>query len=377
MGDDGGVSLRPADTDVPLTERPPTRRAGVMAATGLIAALAIATLTVAPAPFAIAQAGPTFDTLGMHGDEPVVDIYGMPTYDSSGELRLTTVSFSRAGSRPFTVGRVLAGYLSSDETVSPQEFIFGTSQQQEQQAEHNQQEWVTSQESATVAALNALGIEVPATVTVAEVSPWSTAADLLRSGDVLTSIDGAPLVTYTDLSDALDGRHPGDPITVGIARAGVASEVSFTLVDDPDNPGPGRMGIFVVPTFDLPIVVNVAIDEVSGPSGGLMFALAIMDKLTAADEAGGAHIAGTGVIDIDGQVSPIGGIDHKMRGARDAGATSFLAPLENCPEVVGHVPHGLNVYAVDTLADAYAAMVAIGKHNTADLPTCASVAAKE
>lgn len=377
MGNDGRVTDPLAGPDVPLFERPPSRKASMMAATGLVTSLLLAVLTVAPAPFAIASAGPTYDALASHEDAPIVAIDGMPTYESTGELRLTTVSFSRAGSRTFTLGRVMGAYFSQFRTVRPEEDVFGTPDQQQQEAELSQQQWITSQESATVSALEALGLTVPATLTVAGVVDESHAKGLLKEGDVLTALDGEPLVSYSDLSDALALRSPGDEATFTITRDGKTSDVTFDLIAYEDDETTARMGIFVDPRFDLPITVNVAIQEVSGPSAGLMFALAIMDKLTPEDELAGAHVAGTGAIDVDGQIFPIGGIDHKMDGARAAGAEFFLAPVENCPEVVGHVPAGLDVYAVDTLADAYAAIVAIGEHNTADLPSCGSAAKKE
>ena len=101
-----------------------------------------------------------------------------------------------------------------------------------------------------------------------------------------------------------------------------------------------------------------------------MFALAIIDRLTPEDEANGKIIAGTGTISIDGEVGPIGGIAYKMRGAMRDGADWFLAPTSNCDEVVGHVPDGMNVVAVDTLAAARDAVVAIGAGQTTELPTC-------
>lgn len=377
MGNDGGVTYPPPGFDVPLSERPPTRKAGVMAATGLVSSLMIAILTVAPAPFAIAQAGPTYDTLAAHGGQDIVGIEGMPTYESTGELRLTTVSFSRGGSRNFTLGHVIGGYFSDNRTVRPEEDIFGTPEEQEREAEQSQEMWVVSQESATVAALEALGIVVPTTLTVDEITPESGAVGHLVPGDVLVAIDGARFDSYNDLTTQLASRRPGDEPTFTVERAGELIDVTFPLIAYDDDPEAARMGIFVLPTFDLPISVSVGIAEVSGPSAGLMFALAIMDKLTPQDELNGVAVAGTGAIDIDGQISPIGGIDHKMLGAVAAGATAFLAPVENCADVVGHVPPGLDVYAVDTLTDAYAAIVAIGQNDTGGLLTCSAAVEKE
>ncbi len=82
-------------------------------------------------------------------------------------------------------------------------------------------------------------------------------------------------------------------------------------------------------------------------------------------------VAGTGTIAGDGTVGPIGGIRQKMYGAKDAGATWFLAPTGNCNEVSGHIPGGLTVFSVDTLDDALAALEVIADGgDTSKLPTC-------
>ena len=113
-----------------------------------------------------------------------------------------------------------------------------------------------------------------------------------------------------------------------------------------------------------------------GPSAGLMFALAIMDKLSPQDELHGAKVAGTGEIYVDGKVYPIGGIRYKIVGAREAGADYFLAPVANCPDVVGHIPAGLSVYAVNNLADAYAASWPSVRERHFGLPTCSAASDK-
>ena len=84
----------------------------------------------------------------------------------------------------------------------------------------------------------------------------------------------------------------------------------------------------------------------------MMFSLGIVDLLTDGPLTGGKHVAGTGTIDPDGNVGPIGGIQLKLVGASDAGAQLFIAPRENCDEVAGHIPAGLTVVPVKTLAQA-------------------------
>jgi PDZ domain-containing protein len=81
-----------------------------------------------------------------------------------------------------------------------------------------------------------------------------------------------------------------------------------------------------------PFNVEFNLANVGGPSAGLMFSLAVVDKLTTGDLNGSKFIAGTGTIGPDGNVGPIGGIAHKMSSAQEAGATVFLVPAENCDE---------------------------------------------
>ena len=119
---------------------------------------------------------------------------------------------------------------------------------------------------------------------------------------------------------------------------------------------------------DVKVIMHV--DEIGGPSAGLMYTLGLIDKLTPIEESGGQTIAGTGTMSRDGRVGSIGGIRLKMLGARRDGASWFLAPAANCDEVTGHVPDGLRDVRVSTLAEAYDALVAIGQGNGQSLPHC-------
>ena len=95
--------------------------------------------------------------------------------------------------------------------------------------------------------------------------------------------------------------------------------------------------------FDLP--------NTGGPSGGLIFALGIIEKLDSNQLVKGRVIAGTGTINKKGLIGPIGGIEDKLIGAKRAGATLFIAPIDNCIDIA-NIPNGLQVIAVSTLADA-------------------------
>lgn len=121
------------------------------------------------------------------------------------------------------------------------------------------------------------------------------------------------------------------------------------------------------------VKLRLHIEDVGGPSAGMMYTLGILDKLTPESETGGKTIAGTGTIEKSKKIGAIGGIRLKMIAAKRDGATWFLAPKDNCDEVVGHVPQGLRVVRVSTIDEAYKALKSIGSGRGADkLPSCSA-----
>ena len=98
---------------------------------------------------------------------------------------------------------------------------------------------------------------------------------------------------------------------------------------------------------------NIAfkVKETGGPSGGLVFAIALVELLTEQDLLQGDHIAGTGTINARGIVGGIGGINEKIESAKKVGATLFFAPVSNAAEIA-NVPAGIKVVTVATLAQA-------------------------
>ena len=101
--------------------------------------------------------------------------------------------------------------------------------------------------------------------------------------------------------------------------------------------------------------INFDVKRTGGPSGGMIFALGVIELLTPTDILRGRHISGSGTISIDGKVGPIGGINEKIHSAYKAGATLFLAPFGNRNEITS-VPKGMKVVIVATLDDALKAL---------------------
>ena len=118
----------------------------------------------------------------------------------------------------------------------------------------------------------------------------------------------------------------------------------------------GRRHVSLAPRVDLPFDVRVNVSDVGGPSAGLMVALATYQLATTTDLVHGRVVAGTGTIDLAGNVGPIGGIGEKVAGAERDGATLFLAPAEEAGNARAAAGSHLKVVAVRTFADALAAL---------------------
>lgn len=348
----------------------------------LVTALLAAVLLVLPAPYAIRAPGPTQDTLGVQGAAtdggepadgdsatavPVVAVDGAPTYDTTGQLRLTTISAYGGPGSDVLLGDVLQAWSSPEQSVQPVEAIFGQPTTSEEQERMLQAQMEGSEQSAAVAALTALGYEVPATLTVIGAAEGSGADGVVEPDDVVRSIDGEPVVTHQDLLAGLDEVTPGDDVVLGVERDGEETDVTVTTAE---GDGRAALGIYLDPQYRFPVDVTIKPGNIGGSSAGTMFALAIIDKMTKEDELGGEIVAGTGTMSVDGRVGPIGGIRQKMFGAQRDGARWFLAPASNCDEVVGHVPDGLRVVRVATLDEARSAIEAIGAGTADGLPTC-------
>lgn len=344
---------------------------------GLIMAaiLAALLLAISPTPYVVERPGPVYDTLGttqVDGEDvPVIDISDAETFPTDGRLDLLTVYLDGSRERPLDWFEVIGAWFDPKKAILPVDLVFPDGQTQEQSDEESAHDMQVSQQDAVAAALTELGIDYGSTVVVGSVSEGAPADGLLEAGDEIVTIGGAAVDTDAGLREAIAGAGVGTPLEFGIRRDGAESTVTVTPVARSDTDPRPIVGVTPEVVYDFPFEVDIRLQDVGGPSAGMMFATAIYDKLTPGALTGGEHIAGTGTISADGEVGAIGGIRQKMFGARDAGATWFLAPTSNCDEVVGGIPDGLTVFAVSTLDEAVDVVGAIGSGaSTSGFPGC-------
>ncbi|MGQ7295093.1 YlbL family protein [Quadrisphaera sp. KR29] len=335
---------------------------------GAVSVALVSVVALVPVPFAVESPGPVRDVLSGEGDQRLITITGARTYPTSGSLDLTTVRVSGGPGRSLDLGGQVAAWLDDDSAVLPAAALFPPGATEEQVDQSNAAAFTGSQQAATVAALTELGYDVPVRVVVTDVVTGSGAAGLLRDGDVVTAVDGSPVTGASALRDAVRAVGAGGRAGVEVERDGARQDVVVPVGAGED--GSPVLGVLVSERAEPPVDVRIAVDQVGGPSAGLVFALGVVDLLTPGEMTGGQRFAGTGTIDSTGAVGAIGGVRQKMLGARAAGAEVFLAPQANCAEVAGHVPDGLRVVAVSTLAQARRAVEEVGSGGGRDLPGC-------
>lgn len=335
----------------------------------LISAVLVVVLGVVvwcvPVPYVVLSPGPTLNTLGT--DDSGKDIIVLKDHQArttSGHLNLTTVSEQ---SDRVTAGQALIGWIKHDEVVVPRSSIFPPGQSSQQVTQQNTEDFSESQDAATIAAACELGY--PSGFGILDVDPTLGSAGKLRVGDQLVSIDGSPASSEATLTAVLKTKKVGQQVEVTVTRDSASQSYSVTLTAPSKAGDPPRLGIVVGTGCLLPFEVDLGLNnEIGGPSAGLMFALGIMDKIGPTDITKGRFIAGTGEISTDGTVSPIGGIALKMIAARKAGATIFLAPADNCGDVRGNIPSGLDVVKVSSLHDAVQSLAELAENKA--VPHC-------
>jgi PDZ domain-containing protein len=352
----------------PPTPRMPNRRHPVMIGAGVVAVVLGLLALALPSPYIVESPGPTFNTIGAVNDVPLIEIPGQKTYPTSGALDMTTVYMSGGPSGSVRLFEVASAWLDPRKSVTPEELVYPPGVSGEQIQNRNVAAMDSSQETSVAAALSHLNVDFEEDLSVVGFAEDAAAADLLAPDDVIESINGTAVTNINVLRDELNASG-GEPVELKVLRDGEPETVQ--VAPEANTQGAYQLGVLLETDFEFPYDVKIQLENVVGPSAGMMFALGIVDKLTPGELTGGLHVAGTGTIDSSGNVGPIGGIEQKMYGAHQRGATVFLAPEANCGDVVGNVPDGMQVVKVATLEDAVEAVTLLGEGKDGSaLPAC-------
>lgn len=330
-----------------MSRRPALVSAGLVALVLLLLGLMIRV------PYVELVPGPVTNTLGNRADgTPIITVKGRATYPTRGRLDLTTVGVRGSPTGQLTLAQAVVGWFNPNSAVLPQDVIYPPGESEQVVEQQNTQEMVDSQQEAITAALTELKVPFQTQVVVALISDGTPAAGRLKMGDVITGVDGKPVRNAVGLRTLIGRRTPGQSVSLDIRRGGTAQRLSLPTVPDPQNASRPIVGVSTTERPNPPFTVTINLKDVGGPSAGLMFALGIIDTLTPGELNGGRHIAGTGTINQEGVIGPIGGVAQKVVAAREAGATVFLTPAANCAAAKKKRPSGLQLVRIGKLTEA-------------------------
>ena len=332
--------------------------------------LMIVTL-VAPIPYVFFKPGTPDDISGS-----LITIKKAATYPIHGKLLITSILVTNPDA-PVFGAETIFHWAVGPNVVLPRESIYPSTVNDESESSQSANEMSDSQLSATAAALRYLNIPITDRYVVRDVRTYSKAYGILEIGDRILSIDGKEIRDIEEIRSSYAKKKIGDYLTMTIERVdSQGGKRVFTsrieLVSNgeagatPEMKARPAIGILVGVDAEFPIDVKFNLGNVGGPSAGLIFAIGIVDKLTSEDLIRGRIIAGTGTISPSGKVGEIGGIEEKLIGASRSGATLFLAPRGNCPDI-RHIPKGMRVVPANTLQEAIEILRA---PENSKFPTC-------
>lgn len=252
---------------------------------------------------------------------------------ADGDLLFLTVSV-----RQPTAFEALLDVVRDDVQVVPAKPYLGNQSNEENQ-KLNRALMTDSQDKARKVALERLGYEVraiPKGAFIEDIDPSFPVAKVMKPGAVVVGADGKPVRNRQDLVDAIAAHKPGQEIRLRIRPLGEddVEEVVAELGHRPDDPKAAVLGVSLVDevSYTFPVDIRINTGKVGGPSAGLAFTLAILDRLTPGDLLGDKRVAVTGTIELDGSVGPVGGVQHKARAAIKEGAKLFIVPPDELAE---------------------------------------------
>ncbi len=329
-----------------------TRQTWTAVVAALVFLACVAVVSFVPVPFVVWTPGATYNLLGTSNGRQVVDV--AEAHQTTGELRLTTVGATPADAHVNLVEALMA-YWEGARDALPRDAVYSQQLDPLSVTSNEIIQMDTSQQASVVAAVREAGLPVRELPMVETVSASGPAAEYLKVGDLITKIDETTTTSLQDVQAAILRHHVGDSVVVSFLRDGAESHENITTKASATEPNVPTIGITLAMGYTYSAKVAFNVDPaIGGPSGGLMFSLAVYDKLTRVDVAAGRVVAGTGTINAQGEVGSIGGIQEKIAAATRDHATMFLMPAANCADVAQ--PVTIQLVPVSTLDEAVKAL---------------------
>lgn len=286
--------------------------------------------------------------------ESRVQIVGSKDYHDPGSVLFVTVS-----ERDLTLLDTVFAWIDPDTEIRRFDEYYGT-KSPAQDRQENLKAMNSSKDFATYVALHKLGYPIKVInggALVADTVPGAPSSKLLNRNDIIVGVDGHDIGLPSDIPLALKGHHVGDVIAIKVRRNGKSTVDTVSLALTKRADGAAIIGIIpAIPAtvqFQFPFKVDIGTGAIGGPSAGLAFTLATIDRLTPGSLTGGKTVAVTGTIDLDGNVGAIGGLPQKTIAVMRANADLFIVPKSEMADAVKAAKGSrLRVIGVSTLDEA-------------------------
>lgn len=330
--------------------------------TAIVAAVAFvlsaAIVALVPVPYVVWAPGATHNLLGERDGLPVVQVSGVDTYATSGELLLTTVSQTKTDAR-VTLPEVLYAYWAPDRDVLPRTVIYPAGLTASDVAAREEKQMDNSQMESVAAAAQAAGLKVERVPMITSVATVGPAASKLMPGDFIIAVNDQPTATTRQVGLVIAKQKIGTPVSFTIERNRQRLDVNVEAVASRTQPGIPVVGINYELGYRTPVDVSFGVDPaIGGSSAGLMLSLAVYETITDGSLVAGRRIAGSGQIDGAGNVTAVGAVQEKIAAAEQAGAEVFVLSKQNCADL-SNQPTKVRLVAVSTLAEAIASLEAL------------------
>ena len=286
-----------------------------------------------------------------------IDFGEVKNYQFDGSLFQLTVRRDEANLLIYLWSMVNESY-----DLYPREVILPDGVTPQELSEISIQNMRTSENVAIAVALKNLGFDITSKgdgVAVVGILDDSPVRDKLKKGDLLISINNKSISTATEFISTLRTYSIGETISIGLMREvdEIKKDLSIetTLIEHVEYEGEPMVGFLATTVnqrFDFPFEIDIKTGNVGGPSAGLMMALNVYNNLTQDDITNSLIIAGTGTIEIDGSVGPVGGIRQKVIAAKRAGSQLILVPTANFKEASPFSTDETAIVAVDSFEEA-------------------------
>jgi PDZ domain-containing protein len=281
--------------------------------------------------------------------QPLIRFDERTRHESEGTFVLTSVRFNQ-----LTAFGIVDAWLDPVESVVARDELFAPGETEEEERERSISEMDQSKLDAAYVVLEHL-TDYPEEhgegVLVQSVVDGCAADGELYPGDLVTAIDGTSVDTVIDARRVIRAARPGERLLFAVTVDDDREMVS--LVREPCGGGERPLvGVSMIESF--PFDVRISSGEIGGPSAGLAWALGLHDLLTPGDLTSGRTIAITGALAVDGTVFPIGGIQDKVVGAAEAGASVLILPQRNLSDARAAGRDDVELVPVSTFADALA-----------------------